>query len=215
MQGVMGEQQCLVIGVGQRAGDEAQIPPLVAAVDLVPDNRVTGMLQMDSDLVLATRVRSRLDPADLAMLVAAAAEHFNVRTCGRAVVAHAVFDGDRTLLVAAERRIDREHIQCRVAVGECPVGLSNRARREQRAELAGHRRGLRNHDKTAGFSIEPVDEPAFAMSEMLPDAADETRQGTVLCRMTDESGRLVDDEKVVVFVEDIERLSAPRTGART
>src|ERR1041385_1678404 len=203
---VVGQDQPRALFVGEAAEDEVEIEPFIAAVEFVANDGMTGVGEVDSQLMLAAGAWPGTDQREWPAFALEAAYDFDLGLRGRAIRAHAVFDGHGARLVLAERRVDELAMGRDVSVDDGEVALGNRAGFPNAAEFTGGGERLGDDDDAAGFAIEAVDQVRLRVSaEVEAHAADEARIRVALGRMADEPGGLVDHEQIRVFVENVEQ----------
>ena len=150
---------------------------------------------------------------------------------GGAVGADAVFDGDLALLILAERRVNQAVVVAHVAVDDGEIFLPDGAAFPDFAEFAGGFGIFGDDDDAAGFAVEAVDEMRLGSwvwdlrswilkgrsraggrrsIQINSGAADEAGEFIALGRMTNQSGRFVDDQQAGVFVDDGEQVFQAR-----
>ena len=158
--------------------------------------------------------------------------HEIFRLRGRAVGAHAVFDGDEAGFVFAKRRVNGPLLRRDVAVDDGEVFLGDGARLPDFAEFAGGGGILGDDDEAGGFAVEAVNQMrrevwggrreaiphahglAPRACQINPGAADETGIFVALGGMADEVGGLVDDEQIGVLMDDGEQFFQARSGCQ-
>ena len=230
MKGMVFKNQPGALCFGQPILDKGQVTILVAAVKFVADDGMAEMREMDAELVFASGVR---DEAQEGKFIGRARHSVRAvdfiwtsggrRTArptttdkslldpvfglrGRAVGADAILDGNNALFILAERGVNYSTLRRHVAVDDGKVFLFDRAAFENFSKFAGSRGIFRDQNNAAGFTIQAVDKVrrGRAPRQMQSCATDQTGHLTVLRRVTDQSGRFLDDQQVGVLVDDIE-----------
>src|ERR1051325_1341365 len=206
VKGVVGQDQSRALLLGEATENEIEIEPFVAAVEFVADDGMTGVGEVDSQLMLAAGAWPGTDQREWPAFALEAAHDFDLGLRGRAVRADAVFDGHGARLVLAERRVDEVGMGRDVSVDDREVAFGDRAGFPNAAEFTGGGKGLGDDDDAAGVAIETVDQAGLRVgAEVEAHAADEARIRVALGRMADEPGGLVDHKQVGVFVENVEQ----------
>ncbi len=207
MQRVVREDQLPALGRSKSILDEGEIQILVPAVELVANDGMADVREVNANLVFAAGVRT--DPQERERTLRSGEMAFDrkVGLRGGAVGSDLVLDGDTAVGIGTERSDDAAVGFGDGAVDDGEVLLLDGATFPGAAQAAGGGVGLRHDHDAAGFAVEAVDELRMAFgAEVQAHAADEARVNIPLGGMADEAGRLVEDQQVGVFAEDLEQL---------
>ena len=184
--------------LGPAVRDEFHVERIIAAVELVADDRQPEPESVGADLVLAARVRLHTCER-----VAIAHQHgLEERRGGQSAgtFAHGRLHHDLAGLVGAERLIDH-HRLLELALEQRVVGLEHHASLHRGLRGGGGVVMLGDEDHAAGLAVEAADEVRDLHLLPFLDRADERGPRAVLRRVADEPARLVEDHVVVVLLD--------------
>ena len=116
MQRLVRENQLRLLFLRQISFYEGKINVFVTTVDFVANDRVTNVLEVNADLVLATGARDNTKQREWLAVVGEMFFAPKFRLRGRAVVAHAIFDERSAFFVVARWCIDDP-----MRIGDVPV----------------------------------------------------------------------------------------------
>lgn len=195
------EKAAMVLG-RHGTGHESQIDVFVRSINLVSDDGMAEVGEMDPNLVFPACRRRDVQPAERRAVSLESADDFDRGSRGGAVVTDGILDGNVAALIAAERCVDDASRFGRMAMDDGPVFFRDCGGGQQPSKLARNVGVFCDEHGTAGFAIEPVDEPAFGVAQMQTQPADKARQFPVARRMAHEACRFVDDQQGIVFVKN-------------
>ena len=171
-------------------------------VDRIADDGMPDVLEMNSDLVRATRVQ-----LEAQQLAGAEPCHHEGIGSRRAAVGH-----DRHALsipgMAGQRCLDHSGARVQMTPGERGVGACHPARGNGVAEPSMREVGLGDDHETGGVAIEAMHDAraTFRAARQGGAARHERVYQRVVpvpgCGMDDEPGRLVEDGEVIILVHD-------------
>ncbi len=211
MQGVAREEKAFREGGGPAGADEFQVAVRRRPVDFIADDRVSGVGEVDPDLVGAAGERLGGDEGEPAFRASdprqdpEAGERRGTGRMHRALEVDCCF---ADLAEAYDRGLDFERV-FRPAADDCQVGFLDFPL------LHGHRGGARgaggfgHEDDAAGFAVEPVDKRDLAavrdlVAQEIAEPVPERPRAVRLRGMHEQPGRLVHGKKVRRLPEDLE-----------
>ena len=198
-------------GASSCAGDPPTSP---TGVHRIPHDRMTDVLEMDSNLVGAPAVEVQTQQ----IRHLEASNHTRIGACGTPK------RRDRHPLavdrMTRDRPVDHGRARIQMAPDQCGVGSSHPPRRDRGAEPAMGQIGLGHHHQAGCLPIQPVHDawPSLGASGKRRPSRDQcidqsvvpvTRRG-----MDHQAGRLIDDGEVLILEQDGKRDGIGAEGPR-
>jgi len=160
--------------------------------------------QVDSDLMFATGAGADFENGEGAGVASEPSLDPELSLGRGAIWPDLVLDGHGTILRFAKRGIDQAVIFLHRSVHEGEILFFDGVALPEVTDFASGVGLLAHQNDTAGFAIQTVDQlRGAARPEMKAGAADEARKNIAFGRMTNQPSRLVDDEQVNIFVNDV------------
>jgi hypothetical protein len=166
---------------------------------------MADMREMDADLMFASGARNDSQQREIFFLAHKSSldKKFRLRRRARP---DTIFYRDNATLVFAERRVYHPLLCRDVAVDDGEIFFPDGATFENFSEFTGDFGIFCDQNHAARLAVEPVDQMRLrGISQMQTRAPDQTGHLAVFRWMTDESGRLVDDQQFRVFKNDVKK----------
>ena len=206
VKGVIRKNEKGALGFGETAFDQGEIALLVAAVELIADNRMAVVGKMDADLMLPTVHRMDGKEGEFASVAGENLEPLELRAGRSAIGSDGVLDRDGAGLIATQGRINDARRFGHMTVNNGEIALGHVARLPDSAEFTSRDGVLGDKDEAGGFAVKTVDELWLDVrAKVEADAADEAGIFVALGGMADEIRRFVDDQEFGVLVDDVEK----------
>ena len=211
MQGVAREEEAFREGGGPAGADELQVALRRRAVDFVPDDRVAGVGEVDTDLVGAAGERLGGDQGEPAFRALDPGQDPEPGVgCGSGRM-HGPLEVDGCFADFAEtddRGVDFERV-IRPAADDGQVGLPDFSLLHGHGSGAGGTGVFCHEDDAAGFAVEAVDERDLAavrelVAQEIAEPVPERPRAVRLGGMHEQPGRLVRGKKIRRLPEDLE-----------
>jgi hypothetical protein len=119
---------------------------------------MTDVGEMDTNLVLASGQRHNPQKGEVGSVVAKMPDPGNLRLCRCPVVTNAIFDGNSTAFILAQRLINECFVCGYAAMNDRPIFLRHVACFPDPAQRAGGFTVFSDDHNAACFAIEPVHE---------------------------------------------------------
>lgn len=201
------QNQSLTIQCGEPSLNEIQVVALVASVEFVPNDSVPKVGKVDANLMLATCMRPDLKQGKIPTIPRKCLKPTPFGSGRRTVGPDTIFDGNRALLILAQRKVNHHRRLSDMAVNNCEITLFNLARLPIPAQFERGLGGFRNQNQAAGLPIEAIDEMRMdRFTEVNSHTANQAGERTALGRMADQIRRLVNHQQMLVFVHDVEQV---------
>tara|TARA_A100001037_G_scaffold255918_1_gene241774 strand:+ start:2464 stop:3084 length:621 start_codon:yes stop_codon:yes gene_type:complete len=176
------------------------------AIKLVPDQRISPMGQMDPDLMFPPRMRDHTHPGIGGTLGRETLQHLHVGLGRRPIQPNTILDRHGTRFVPAQRRINGHGPLAGMPVNHRVIGFFDPALLPQPTQESGSHPFLGDQNESTGLTIKAIDQVGLSIrSEVLTDPADQTRQGSLLGRMTHQPRRFVDHKEIPALVNDFKK----------
>src|SRR6185437_6736288 len=212
---MVGQYQPAPLLLRQLASHKIQIQVFVAAIDFLPDDRVTVVREMNADLMLTPRARHDAQQGKSAFGPLQPAFHPEFRLRRRAIRTYAILDCDAAPFVPAQWCVDHVLAGHNMSMYNGQILLPDFARFPNPSEFARDFILFRDEHQAARFAVEAVD-------QMRPDPVTEVKSNTTdqagitirLGRVAHEARRFVDHQQFRVFVNDLDQLIHARKTRR-
>jgi hypothetical protein len=184
---------------------EIEVKIFVFSINLIADDRVADVAEMDSYLVFAA---SEEDNANQRKAIVAANEIFQSKNLGHSRQTggcHTVLNGDTRFGVRPERRVHNPQPK-KFAVGNCEILFVDGAGFPKHSQMESRLPVFRDYHDSAGFPVKPIDQVSLGVPQIKADATDQAGINVAFGRMADQARRFIDDQKVVVFGDDVEEM---------
>src|SRR5436190_13684062 len=127
MKRLMRKDQFGALRIGQSVGDEIDVEILVATVNFVADDGVAEVGQVDSYLMLATRMRLDFEITEWVAIAFEVVQHAETGVGGQAVRTHTILDGDMTVQIAPEWFRNFADLMLHISMNDGVIGFSDSA----------------------------------------------------------------------------------------
>ena len=212
VEGVTGEEEGLLEGGGPAGVDEGEVMVLGGAVDFVAYDRVAGVGKMDADLVHAPGLGECAEEGEGGFIAGEAASYLEAGAGGSAGGVYALLEinaGGVVDALAEDGGVNGEFIGGGPAPDDGGILLGDAAALHEHGKVAGGGAVFCNEDEAAGLAVETIDDGDLAAVDELEseEVAEEVPHGGFvggLAGMDLEEGRLVDDDPIRRFGDDIE-----------